>query len=250
MRGLAAAVAASFAAGCVSVAEFRQLEREVRELQRAGASEPVDPDMRARIAELSAEDERLQGEIQRLEGRVDVVEHRASQALAVSERVAESADAREDESWVAEAQAAGSELEAEAPPPASAGVSAEITAYREAFESARSGEPEDCIERFREFLQTYGSSNLADDAAYWMADCYFQKGDYRAAVLRFNDVVEGFPKGNKAADALYRQGEALLRMGPGYATAAGTAFERVIEEYPDSERVAEARQQLQVLGSR
>ena len=83
-----------------------------------------------------------------------------------------------------------------------------------------------------------------------MADCYFRKGDYRAAVLRFNDVVEGFPAGNKAADALYRQGQALLRMGPGYASAAGTAFERVIEEYPDSARVAEAQQQLEVLGSR
>jgi tol-pal system protein YbgF len=250
---LAAVLIALGLGGCVSVAEYRQLEREVRELQRAGGSDPVDPQMRSRIAELAAADERLQAEIQRLDGRVDVVQYQASQALDASKRTADAtAAAREDGSWVADAQAAGAEPEgdAEGSPPASAGASAEVTAYREAFETARDGEPEVCIERFREFLQTYPASNLADDAAYWMADCYFRKGDYRAAVLRFNDVVEGFPAGNKAADALYRQGQALLRMGPGYATAASTAFERVIEEYPDSGRVAEAQQQLEVLGSR
>ena len=41
-----------------------------------------------------------------------------------------------------------------------------------------------------------------------------EKGDYKAAVLRFADVVQRYPTGDKAPDALYRQGEALLRLGP------------------------------------
>ena len=53
---------------------------------------------------------------------------------------------------------------------------------------------------------------------------------------------------DKAPDALYRQGEALLRLGPKYGSAAETAFERLINEYPDSPRVAEAKRQLELLG--
>ncbi len=82
-----------------------------------------------------------------------------------------------------------------------------------------------------------------------MADCYFKRGDYKTAVLRFDDVVARYPTGRRAPDALYRQGEALLRLGPGYGKAAGKAFERVIEEYPDSARAPEAEKQLELLGS-
>ena len=81
-----------------------------------------------------------------------------------------------------------------------------------------------------------------------MADCHYREGDYKAAVLRFADVVQRYPAGDKAPDALYRQGEALLRLGPKYGDAAHTAFERLINEYPDSPRVAEAKRQLELLG--
>ena len=140
------------------------------------------------------------------------------------------------------------------PPPGEApreegSSSAELTAYREAYSAWRAGDAQVCIDRFRNFLQTYPSSAHADDAAYWMADCYFKNGDFKTAVLRFDDVVARYPKGNKAADALYRQGEALLRLGPNYGKAAGKAFERVVKEYPTSALVPQARRQLEVLKS-
>ncbi len=113
----------------------------------------------------------------------------------------------------------------------------------------RNGDPGTCIDQFRNFLQTYPNSAYADDAAYWMADCYFKDGDYKTAVLRFDDVAARYPTGNKAADALYRQGEALLRLGPRFGKAAGKAFERVLREYPDSARAPEAKRQLDLLGS-
>jgi len=80
-----------------------------------------------------------------------------------------------------------------------------------------------------------------------MADCYFKRGEYRTAILRFDDVVKRYPKGNKAADALYRQGEALMKSGPAYAKAARQAFEQVASDYPDSPRAAEAKKQVEQL---
>jgi TolA-binding protein len=81
-----------------------------------------------------------------------------------------------------------------------------------------------------------------------MAECHYKQGDYKSAILRFDDVVARYPEGDKSADALYRQGEALLKLGPGYTKAASKAFERVVKEYPSSPRADEAKRQLDLLG--
>ena len=133
-------------------------------------------------------------------------------------------------------------------PSADAAASSEVLAYQEALSSWRSDDHKVCIDRFRKFLQTYPASPYADDAAYWMADCHFKQGDYRVAVLRFNDVVRVYPNGNKAPDALYRQGESLLQLGPGFYEAAKSAFEKVLKDYPDSDRAKQAKQQLEAIG--
>ena len=133
-------------------------------------------------------------------------------------------------------------------PAAPQSASVELGAYREAYNTWRTDDYGACIDRFREFLQTYPSSEYADDAAYWMADCYFKQGDYQTAILRFDDVAGRYPTSGKAPEALYRQGEALLRLGPRYGKAARRAFERVINEYPNSARVEEARRQLELIG--
>ena len=159
--------------------------------------------------------------------------------------------ARADAAAAASAVPAGSDAQGD--PPAGAkldGANAkELEEYRFARSAWSDGDPDACIDRFRNFLQTYPSSNYAENASYWMADCYFKRGDYKTAVLRFDDVVARYPSGKRAPDALYRQGEALLRLGPGYGKAAGKAFERVIQEYPESARAEEARKQLDVLGN-
>lgn len=285
---MAGALALVFATGCVSVAEHRKLERDVRKLKQGQG----DRSARSDIADLSSQIDALREDLKRLEGRLDEVSHESKRALSESQRArkeaasvvaasipavegepppggelapgdepaageplplgahepatmqpeagASRAEAQDDERVEAEAEAEG------APP---AGKSAEVSAYREAYAAWRSEDDATCIDRFRQFLQTYPSSGYADDAAYWMADCYFRQGDYRTAVVRFDDVVTRYPQGNKAADALYREGEALVRLGPSYTKAARKAFERVVREYPESGRAKEAQNQLKLLGT-
>ena len=226
--------------GCVTVAEHRKLERQVIDMQRGRGSGP-DP---SRVADLAAQLSELEQSIARLEGRFEVAEHSVGQALK------EARAARAEAAAVAAGGAAvvaGGEPEKQA---AEEGVSpVELQAYREAYGLWSSGDSAACVDRFRNFLQTYPSSAYAADAAYWMADCYFKQGEYTRAILRFESVVDRYPTGKKAPDALFRMGEALLRMGPSYGDAAKTAFERIVAEYPDSGRVLEAKRQLEVLGS-
>ncbi len=275
---LAIAVAALLgvvASGCVSVAEFRKLERDVAQLKRAsGAGGSAE-----RVADLRTQVDGMERRLAKVEGRVDEAQHTAGRAVDEAKLARQEAsgtpagplpvDSQIASTMPGAAEAGQTQTESvptEAPnataaTPATAAIApivervesgasvSEVSAYRDAHSSYRGGDYDACIDRFRTFLQTYPASPYADDAAYWMAECHFKKGDYKSAVLRFDDVVARYPEGDKSADALYRQGEALLKLGPGYAKAAGKAFERVVAEYPNSARAEEAKKQLEVLGN-
>jgi len=261
----AIAILAVASTGCVSIAEYRKLERDVYAMKRSNGTGG------ASVADLRTQLDAIDARLAKLEGRVDETEHDARRALDAAQHsgaVAPSAEAPpppppgEAEVTPPTGESTPPPPAASAPPPSAPsqanaddgapekGASVqEVSAYREAHASYRNGEYDACIDRFRRFLQTYPTSPYADDAAYWMAECHFKKGDYKSAVLRFDDVVARYPDGDKSADALYRQGEALLKLGPNYTKAATKAFERVIGEYPSSPRAAEAKKQLELLGA-
>lgn len=232
---IAAAVLVVFASGCVTIAEHRKLEKRVKKMERGGSGGTPD---HGALADTNAEIDWLRQELSVLRGRVEVAEKTAVDAATDARR------ARQD---LVDQTAAGGET-AEAPdeaPPASE----EVRAYRAAHALWRTDDAEGCIDQFSVFLQNHPESPYADDATYWMADCYFKQGDFEQSVLRFDDVVRKYPEGNKAPDALFRQGEALLKLGPRYHQAAKRAFERVVSEYPDSSLVGEARKRLAIVAA-
>jgi tol-pal system protein YbgF len=245
-RGYAALVLAlPLLTGCVTVADFRKVQRDVvdlkRNAERSGGGAP-----RERLAELAARIDALEQESELLRGRLEVTEHRVGEALREA-RAARQEGATKAVELGAAAPGDGATPASEGAAGGNAMLSEELAAYKAARSTWSSSDWVACVDRLGEFLQTYPSSVYADDAAYWRADCYFQQGNYKKAILRFDDVVARYPNGNKAADALYREGEALLRLGSAYNTAARKAFERVLAEYPDSDRAAEASQQLKLL---
>jgi tol-pal system protein YbgF len=233
------------ATGCVTVADFRKVQRDVTDLkrdeQRTGGGAP-----RERLAELAARVDALEQETELLRGRLEVTEHKVGEALHEA-RAARQEGATEAVELGAASTGTGAGAGSEGAGGENTAVSEELAAYKAARSTWSSNDWAACVDRLGEFLQTYPSSVYADDAAYWRADCYFQQGNFKKAILRFDDVVARYPNGNKAADALYREGEALLRLGSAYNTAARKAFERVLAEYPDSDRAAEASQQLKLL---
>lgn len=235
--------------GCVTVPEFRALEREVAQLKRGGA--PASDDSASRVADLGEEVARLREEVAQLRGAVEEATFRAEEALQAAR---DSGSAPVSPSVPERAQGA-------APgPPAPTGAGAapsmplteEVGAYDEAFRLYRVRDYEGAIDRFQAFLQNYPTSEYADNALFWLGECHFKLGDYEQAVLKFHDVVERFPTGNKVPDSLYRQGVALLELGKQtarqatYQPAACQVFQRLLDDYPDSERVAETRRQVEI----
>lgn len=232
--------------GCVTVPEFRSLEREVSEMKSGGAGPGGLPD--SRLADLGSEVADLREEVGQLRGALEAVRHTADQAAADA-KAALDAQASGERGPVA-ATPGAPELGAEA-----GSLSEEVRSYEEAFRLYRGNEYQAAIDRFKGFLQTYPSSDYADNALFWLGECHFKLGDHEGAVVFFDDVVKRYPDGNKVADALYRQGLALLEIGRSkgqeqtYRPAARQIFERLLKDYPDSDRVPEARRQLEKLGT-
>jgi tol-pal system protein YbgF len=235
--------------GCVTVPEFQALRNDVDKLKRgAAATTPASDDWGGksasgnRVAELGAEVEALRDEVSRLQGEVSTLKQeleRRGGAPAAGGAAAPS----EGGAGVAAVQ------------PAPAGTDAapaeEVRDYEEAFRRYRSGDYPGAVDRFQVFLQTHPSSAYADNALFWMGESYFKLNDFEQAAVAFDKVVKRFPDGNKVPDALYRQGVSLIEIGnrtkqqKTYGPAACQIFRRIADEYPNSDRVSEARRQLE-----
>jgi tol-pal system protein YbgF len=243
LRGaVAAAAGLALTSACISPTEFRSLEREVAELKRdQSAGQGVAAD--SSVAELGAQLLDLEREIAQLRGEVEEARHVADDALARAK---------------AQSETGAATGQGEAPPaviaPADSPAALEVAEYEEAFRLYRARDYRGAIDRFRPFLQNYPDSDYADNAQFWIGECYFKLEDYEQAVLTFDEVAKNYPDGNKVPDALYRQGIALMEIGrrsqqeDTYDAAAREIFQKIVNQYPNSERVPEARRQLEKLG--
>jgi tol-pal system protein YbgF len=218
--------------GCATVAEQRKLEYEVNKMRSSSSA----ADQGKRIAELSAELDAMRAEVAELRGRVEQAEHGVKQASEDARAAREASAARP--------VAAPTEEE----DPTEGAAAAEVALYREGFDAWRAGDHASCIDRFGRFLQSFASSKLADDAAFWWADCHYKAGELQKAVLRFDEVATRYPDSEKAPEALFREGETLLQLGPKFSKAARQVFQRVIDDYPDHKRAQDARERLAIIG--
>lgn len=85
-----------------------------------------------------------------------------------------------------------------------------LTLYRQALETLRAGNPRGALEVFRRFLDGNPRHDYADNAQYWIGECLYDLHEYRAAEPEFRKVIERYPDGNKVPDAMLKLGFTLL----------------------------------------
>lgn len=99
------------------------------------------------------------------------------------------------------------------------------------------------ISEFRQYVETYPSSEMADNAQYWIGECYYSKKMLSEAIAEFDKVSQLFPKGDKVPGARFKKGVALMEQGqPEAGRAELTALIRL---FPRSNEAVLARQQLE-----
>lgn len=99
------------------------------------------------------------------------------------------------------------------------------------------------ISEFRQYVETYPTSEMADNAQYWIGECYYGKKKFNEAIAEFDKVSLIFPKGDKVPAARFKKGMALLDLGQ--TEAARAEFAALIKLYPRSNEAVLAKQQLE-----
>ncbi len=83
---------------------------------------------------------------------------------------------------------------------------------------------------------------MADTALYWVGECYFSEKQYPSSIETFQQVLNRYPNGSKAPNAMLKQAAAYQQVGD--STAARILYERLIEKYPRSPQAQIAKQKL------
>jgi len=98
---------------------------------------------------------------------------------------------------------------------------------------------------FKQYVETYPSSELADNAQYWVGEILYAQKKLPEAVIEFEKVKAVNPNGDKTTVALYKRGLILLEMEKKEDAVA--QFHAIFKDYPKTKAGELATQQLQQL---
>ena len=118
--------------------------------------------------------------------------------------------------------------------------------YQNAYRDYQKGNYDLAISGFKEFMQKYPESDLADNASYWIGESLYSQKKYRESIAQFDSVVNDYPKSEKVPSALLKKGYAYISLGE---KAQGIVqLQYVVHEHPKSSEAAKAREELKKLG--
>ena len=126
-----------------------------------------------------------------------------------------------------------------APPPV---IADDARAQTAALALLKGGKLKDARRKFQELLRRFPTSQLADDAQYWIGETYYLEKRYDKAILEYDKVVINYAKGDKVPGALLKQGFAFLALGD--KASAKQLLNQLVGEHPDSDEAKTARSRL------
>ncbi len=125
---------------------------------------------------------------------------------------------------------------------ASAAGADDKAAYQAAFGLLKDGQYDRAITAFGKFLTVYPTSQLADNAQYWLGEAYYVNKSYNEAQAAFQRVVDKYPQSRKRPDALLKIGFCQYELKQ-WEPAKGT-LSQVATQFPDTPAGHLAQQRL------
>lgn len=95
---------------------------------------------------------------------------------------------------------------------------------------------------FAQFEKKYPEHDLADNAAYWLGECYYSMAEHEKAVIVFKRLTTQYPKSEKVPDALLKTGYSYLSLDD--ANRAHHYLKQVLKKYPFSPAAEKAQEKL------
>jgi tol-pal system protein YbgF len=114
--------------------------------------------------------------------------------------------------------------------------------YQAAFDLLKDGKYSEAISGFTQFLSTFPTSALADNAQYWLGEAHYVTRQFPDALRHFRTVVEKYPDSRKIPDALLKIGYCNYEL-KNY-TEARSALGQVVSRFGDTTAARLASQRL------
>jgi len=119
--------------------------------------------------------------------------------------------------------------------------------YNSALSDFNAGKNDLASQEFAQYIQVYGTTELAGNAQFYLGEIDFRKNNFQAAVQDYNKVLDQYPGGNKAAAAHLKKGFALLELNQ--REAGVKELRSLISRFPKSPEAVQARERLNRMGA-
>jgi len=271
--------------GCVSQNEITSLDTRLNELEIRNAEakkrdetlssgleirENEEQSLRQQSAELRAKVEALNEDTRALNGRIEELEHllnrqkqtKAEGIAAEAERIeklAQSSKANDLRIYRIEQYLNFEPVSLKTPPTKSAEKTvakiipagqdekqpSEDEIYRLAKQAFDQGDSDAARKKFQELIEKFPKSERADNAQFWIGEIYYREKWYEKAILEYQKVIENYPKGNKVPASLLKQGLAFLNLGD--KNNSRLILEELIKKHPKSNEARIAKGKVKSL---
>jgi tol-pal system protein YbgF len=187
-------------------------------------------------ADSSGKVDQISGQIQALNDSVDELKARLAK---LSKQLDDMQAAQQSQAANQASNQAQQQALATAPPP--------DVLYKNALRDYNSGNNDVATQEFSDYLKFYRNTDLAGNAYFYLAEIEFRGGNYAEAVKNYDQVIQDFPSGNKAASASLKKGFALIELGQKDDGIA--ELRHLIQRYPKTNEALQARERLRKLGA-
>ena len=256
--GLAFLIAGGLAVGgCVSSTDIDALHDQIADVQRQATLLQQQGSSKQEVAQLESTIQRQTEALLKAEAdmRLDI--------NSLSAQIAQLQDKLEDTNYrlaqvSQQIAATNQDLKASrtapalpgAPGEAAAGAAATATdpeaLYQTSYSDYLRGNYDLAMLGFKQYLEAFPETDLADNAIYWIGECFYRQQKYVEAIVEYDRVLKQYPRSDKTASALLKKGFALLEQGQRKEGIA--QLQSVAKSFPSSDEANLAKQRLQSLG--
>ena len=201
----------------------------------AGALNNLQTTLQKQQADGGSKADQLSGQIQSLNDTMDEIKVRLAKVTKQLEDMQAAQQSMQSQQATTQAQ---QQAAASAPPP--------DVLYNNGLRDYNAGKNDLAVQDFSDYVKYYPNTDLAGNSYYYLGEIQFKQGNYQQASQSYDQVLQNFPSGNKAASAQLKKGFALLELGK--QDEGVSELRHLIQRYPHSPEALQARDRLRKVG--
>jgi len=200
-----------------------------------GALNALQTLLQKQAADEGGKADQLSGQIQALNDTLDELKVRLAKVTKQLEDMQAAQQSIQAQQSAAQAQ---QQALAQAPPP--------DVLYNNALRDYNGGKNDLATQECSDYIKFYPNTDLAGNCYFYLGEIQYKQGNYQQAAQSYDQVLQNFPSGNKAASAELKKGFALLELGK--QDDGVNDLKHLIQRYPHSPEALQARDRLRKAG--